>query len=266
MINNLFSIFDPSTSPYLSINWFTPLLCIRILPLIFWLTPSNITLVWIKIILTLKIEINAIIKNNLMKNSFLIISVLILIILTNFFRLTPYIFTNTAHLTISLSLSLPLWVGFIIFGWSQHTQKIFTHLVPQGTPPILIPFMVLIETTRNVIRPLTLAVRLTANIIAGHLLLTLLSSTGPSLNLFLLIIMLITQCLLLRLEIRVALIQAYVFSILRTLYCSETYEYHSKSLISHSNKKSLTLTTIFKGYKSPCDLLPIISIYPYEYF
>lgn len=222
MITNLFSIFDPSTSTYLSLNWITPLICLFIPPLLYWLTPSNIRLTWINIIITLKNEINAILKNNLSKNSFLMISLLLIIILTNFFRLTPYIFTNTTHLTIRLSLSLPLWLSFILFGWTKHTQNIFSHLVPQGTPPILIPFIVLIETTRNIIRPLTLAVRLTANIIAGHLLLTLLSSTGSSLNIFLLLIILLTQCLLLRLEIRVALIQAYVFSILRTLYCSES--------------------------------------------
>lgn len=222
MITNLFSIFDPSTSVYSSFNWITPIACLLLFPIIYWITPSNIRLIWNKIIYSLKNEINAIIKNNLRKNSFLIIRILLIIIIINFFRLTPYIFTNTAHLTLSLSLSLPLWLTFIIYGWTQHTQKIFTHLVPQGTPPILMPFIVLIETIRNVIRPLTLAVRLTANIIAGHLLLTLLSSTGPSLNRTLLIIILLTQCLLLRLEIRVALIQAYVFSILRTLYCSET--------------------------------------------
>ncbi|WP_431834057.1 F0F1 ATP synthase subunit A, partial [Escherichia coli] len=58
----------------------------------------------------------------------------------------------------------------------------FAHLVPQGTPPVLIPFIVCIETIRNIIRPGTLAVRLAANIIAGHLLLTLLGNTGPFLS------------------------------------------------------------------------------------
>ncbi|WP_414887680.1 F0F1 ATP synthase subunit A, partial [Sphingomonas sp. Leaf339] len=67
------------------------------------------------------------------------------------------------------------------------------HLVPQGTPPVLIPFIVCIETIRNIIRPLTLAVRLSANIIAGHLLLTLLGNTGPFINLFTINILIIVQ-------------------------------------------------------------------------
>src|SRR5882672_8808545 len=95
------------------------------------------------------------------------------------------------------------------------------HLVPQSTPPFLISFIVLIETVRNLIRPLTLAVRLTANIIAGHLLITLLGNqivANESLILSPLIVR--TQLILLLLETAVALIQAYVFAILTTLYSS----------------------------------------------
>lgn len=103
----------------------------------------------------------------------------------------------------------------------NNTKHIFAHLVPQGTPPILIPFIVLIETIRNVIRPGTLAVRLSANMIAGHLLLTLLGNTGNSISTALLSLLIITQLLLLILESAVAIIQAYVFSILSTLYSRE---------------------------------------------
>jgi len=79
-----------------------------------------------------------------------------------------YIFTRTRHLTLTLTLALPLWVRFILFGWIKNTNHIFEHLIPQGTPTLLIPFIVIIETIRNLIRPGTLAVRLTANIIAGQ--------------------------------------------------------------------------------------------------
>jgi F-type H+-transporting ATPase subunit a len=94
-------------------------------------------------------------------------------------------------------------------------------LVPQGTPSVLIPFIVCIETIRNIIRPGTLAVRLTANIIAGHLLITLLGNTGNSLSYFLLSFLIIGQIALLILESAVAIIQAYVFAILSTLYSRE---------------------------------------------
>jgi F-type H+-transporting ATPase subunit a len=81
--------------------------------------------------------------------------------------------------------------------------------------------MVLIETTRNIIRPGTLAVRLAANIIAGHLLLVLLGNQGPSMSSSILSFLLITQILLLTLERAVAVIQSYVFAVLATLYSRE---------------------------------------------
>jgi F-type H+-transporting ATPase subunit a len=96
-----------------------------------------------------------------------------------------------------------------------------SHLTPQGTPFILILFIVLIETIRLIIRPITLAIRLTANIIAGHLLISLMGSSGQSLRIIALSIMLRIQILLIILEIAVAFIQSYVFTILRTLYRSE---------------------------------------------
>lgn len=95
------------------------------------------------------------------------------------------------------------------------------HLVPLGTPGALIPFIVLIETTSNIIRPGTLAVRLAANIIAGHLLLVLLGNQGASLASSILSFLLITQILLLTLESAVAVIQSYVFAVLATLYSRE---------------------------------------------
>jgi hypothetical protein len=82
------------------------------------------------------------------------ISSLFLIILTNnFLGLFPYIFTTTRHLTLTLTLALPLWMRFILFGWIKNTNHIFEHPVPQGTPTILIPFIVIIETISNLIRP-----------------------------------------------------------------------------------------------------------------
>ena len=95
------------------------------------------------------------------------------------------------------------------------------HCVPLGTPPVLMPFMVLIETIRNLIRPGTLAVRLAANIIAGHLLLVLLGNQGPNLSSAFLVVLIVTQTLLLVLESAVAVIQSYVFAVLATLYSRE---------------------------------------------
>lgn len=222
MITNLFSVFDPSAIFNLSINWISTFLGILIIPSIYWLIPSRYNIFWNSIILTLHKEFKTLLgPTSHNGSSFIFISLFSLILFNNFIGLFPYIFTRTRHLTLTLSLALPLWLSFIIYGWINHTQHIFAHLVPQGTPAILIPFIVCIETIRNIIRPGTLAVRLTANIIAGHLLLTLLGNTGPSISYMLVSFLLIAQIALLVLESAVAIIQSYVFAVLRTLYSRE---------------------------------------------
>jgi len=90
-----------------------------------------------------------------------------------------------------------------------------------GTPYVLIPFIVLIEFVRNIIRPITLSVRLAANLVAGHLLITLIRAPAVSRRYLVLIILIVALYLLIVLESAVAFIQAYVFRMLRTLYLRE---------------------------------------------
>nr|YP_009745453.1 ATP synthase F0 subunit 6 [Epophthalmia elegans]QIH29899.1 ATP synthase F0 subunit 6 [Epophthalmia elegans] len=223
MMTNLFSVFDPSTSIMnLSLNWMSSLLGIIMLPSMFWLIPNRSSIIWNKITTTLHNEFKLLIgPSGFNGSTFIFITVFSLILFNNFLGLFPYIFTSTSHMSFTLTLSLPLWLSFMIYGWINHTQHMFAHLVPQGTPPILMPFMVCIETISNLIRPGTLAVRLAANMIAGHLLMTLLGGTGSSLSYSMLIALLVTQIALLTLESAVSIIQSYVFAILSTLYSSE---------------------------------------------
>lgn len=223
MITNLFSVFDPSSRILnLSLNWLRTFIGLLIIPSIYWFIPSRFHIIWVIILNTLHKEFKVLLGNPNQKGTTIIfISLFSIILFNNFIGLFPYIFTRTSHLTLTLTLALPLWLTFIIYGWLNHTQHIFAHLVPQGTPSILIPFIVCIETIRNIIRPGTLAVRLTANIIAGHLLITLLGNTGSSLSTIIIILLLVVQILLLILESAVAIIQSYVFAVLTTLYSRE---------------------------------------------
>lgn len=95
------------------------------------------------------------------------------------------------------------------------------HLLPQGTPTLLIMFMVIIEIVSNIIRPITLCVRLTANLIAGHLLMSLLGNSLLRIRKLRAIISLASPIALTVLESAVACIQAYVFITLITLYTTE---------------------------------------------
>nr|ALG66381.1 ATP synthase F0 subunit 6 [Orophyllus montanus] len=224
MMTSLFSVFDPSTSiisSSLSLNWSSMILGFLCIPLLFWFIPSRLSTIWIFINKTLHYEFKTLLGVDNKGTSSIFIPLFLFLLFNNFLGLFPYIFTSSSHLIMTLSLALPLWMSFMIFGWIKNTNHMFAHLMPQGTPPLLMPFMVCIESISNMIRPGTLAIRLAANMIAGHLLLTLLGSTGPSLSIIPTSFLIITQIALLLLESAVAIIQAYVFTILITLYASE---------------------------------------------
>jgi len=221
MITNLFSIFDPSSFITKSMNW---IIIISFLILWYpctWLNPNNWNFTFKFIYTYLYMEFKALITKKNQIIIILILSIFTIIIYRNFLGLLPYIFNSTRHISITLALALPSWLALNLFGWINRFKIIIAHIVPQSTPSILMPFIVLIESTRNIIRPLTLAVRLSANIIAGHLLITLIGNILTSLNLINLIPIIVPQIILSTLEIAVSLIQAYVFTVLLTLYIKE---------------------------------------------
>jgi F-type H+-transporting ATPase subunit a len=222
MITNLFSIFDPSTSRGAPLNWLSIALGLFFLPYPFWALANRYSILVSSVTITLHREFKVLLGSDFkVGHTFLFISLFLFIMFNNLLGLLPYVFTASSHLSLTLVLALPLWLGFIFFGWINHTKNILAHCVPLGTPPVLMPFMVLIETIRNLIRPGTLAVRLAANIIAGHLLLVLLGNQGPNLSSVFLTLLIVTQILLLVLESAVAVIQSYVFAVLATLYSRE---------------------------------------------
>lgn len=221
MINNLFSIFDPNTRNIFKINWLSSILVIFLLPINYFFLKSRIIFTLNNFIILIHNEIKIIIKFKFNISTSLFFRTLIYIILTNnFIGIFPYIFTRSRHIIFSLSISLPLWISIIIFSWFKNNKFIFSHIIPQGTPNFLIPFIVLIESIRNFIRPWTLTIRLSANIIAGHLLISLIRNSPE--NLYIIVVIIIIQIPLLILEFSVSIIQSYVFTILRTLYTKET--------------------------------------------
>lgn len=219
---NLFSAFEPQTFLSLPLNWITIICILLYLPQKYWTTSSSyitLTKVYITII---TIEISTILPKHTPLGFILIpLSLFLYIFLSNIRSLFPYIFTNAGHLSFRLSLALPLWLGYMAYRWVLSNTHRTAHLVPLGTPNLLIPLIVLIELISSLIRPITLSVRLTANLIAGHLLLTLLRNqiyyATPSIFILILVILL---CLTL-LEVFVSFIQSYVFCVLSTLYANE---------------------------------------------
>nr|AFY16862.1 ATP synthase F0 subunit 6 [Oncotympana maculaticollis] len=219
MMTSLFSSFDPSTGIF-SLNWASSLFSMFFFPLGFWYMPNRFIIFNMKLLKTLNNELNMLMGNNSFGSSLIFLSLFMFILLNNIFGLFPYVFTSSSHLVFTLSLALPLWLSFMLFGWLNNMNHMFCHLVPIGTPGILTSFMVCIETISNLIRPGSLAVRLTANMIAGHLLMTLLGNSSINSGLYINMIMLI-QILLMSFEFAVCIIQSYVFMVLSTLYSTE---------------------------------------------
>jgi len=192
------------------------------IPQIFWVVRSQYLKTYEKVINYLENELIAVFSLFNMPGTILIsLRFFFFLFFSNLMGLFPYVFTRTSHITITLSMALPIWLGRIVWSVIYQYNNIFSHLVPSGTPAGLIPLIVIIETVRRVIRPGTLSIRLAANIVAGHLLLTLLGSQGASLSSLTLVGLLLGLTLLIILELAVACIQSYVFTILRSLYLNE---------------------------------------------
>nr|QXT60058.1 ATP synthase membrane subunit 6 [Thripsaphis sp. 1 YL-2021a] len=217
MTTNLFNIFDPSTMIFnLEINWMSTMFSIILIPNFLWISPNRIKLMMNKMLIILNNEMIMMYKNKNTKSpSFLFISLFMFILMNNFLGLFPYIFSSSSHMIFSLTLAMPFWMFFIILSMIKNTKNMIIHLIPMNTPIYLAPLMTLIETTSIFIRPMSLAIRLTANMIAGHLIMTLLNSNS------LILIILLIQMFLMMFELCVTIIQSYVFSILSSLYSSE---------------------------------------------
>nr|AGN71017.1 ATP synthase F0 subunit 6 [Alsodes gargola] len=158
------------------------------------------------------------------KWALILTSLMMFLLGMNLLGLLPYTFTPTTQLSLNLGLAVPLWLATVAIGFRNQLTASLGHFLPEGTPTLLIPILIIIETISLFIRPMALGVRLTANLTAGHLLIQLISTatmalmfTSPIVS----TLTFITLLLLTVLEIAVAMIQAYVFVLLLSLYLQE---------------------------------------------
>nr|YP_009340960.1 ATP synthase F0 subunit 6 [Epopella plicata]AIT51827.1 ATP synthase F0 subunit 6 [Epopella plicata] len=220
MMTNLFSSFDPMSSTFsLQLNWTAMFLFLTVFFPLYWTSFSKSNLLYSELTSYITKEFIPLFKSY--KNIIFFNVLFMFILINNIFGLMPYTFTSTAHIAMTLSMALTIWLVFMLYGWVNNTNHMFAHLVPLGTPVVLMPFMVLIETISNIIRPITLSVRLAANLTAGHLLLILLGESMVNNSFLIIITVTMAQFALMTLEAAVAVIQAYVFATLSTLYASE---------------------------------------------
>jgi len=156
-----------------------------------------------------------------------------LILFCNLIGLIPYSFTLTSHLIITFFLSFSVFIGVNLIGFERHTFALFSLIIPANSSLILALVLVPIEFVSYIAKPISLGVRLFINLMAGHTLLKVILGFSWSLilvdSLFYFILHLIPLCLLvilMGLELGVALIQAYVFTILTCIYLNDSINLH----------------------------------------
>nr|YP_010322821.1 ATP synthase F0 subunit 6 [Cladiella pachyclados]UKP87495.1 ATP synthase F0 subunit 6 [Cladiella pachyclados] len=160
----------------------------------------------------------------------LIITLFTFIAGLNLLGLFPYVFTPTAHVVITFGLSLSILIAVTILGVTQYYWNFASMMMPSGAPLALAPLLVVIETLSYLSRAISLGVRLAANLSAGHLLFAILASFGFAMIsngvLVLSLAPILVMVFITILEIAVALIQAYVFCLLTTIYINDSINLH----------------------------------------
>ena len=161
-----------------------------------------------------------------------IFTLFLFILFSNLLGLIPYSYTVTSQIVVTFAMAFTIFIGVTLIGLFKHGLHFFSFFVPEGAPKVLLPLIILIEVISYLIRPVSLSVRLFANMLAGHTMLKVFAGlavmmTGAggfllvSSPLPLLVIVALTG-----LELLVAMLQAYVFTILTCMYLNDALHLH----------------------------------------
>ncbi|MBE89659.1 MAG: F0F1 ATP synthase subunit A [Rhodospirillaceae bacterium] len=147
------------------------------------------------------------------------------ILIGNLLGMTPYSFTFTSHIVVTFALAFFIFIGVTIIAIAKHGLHFFSFFLPPGTPWLMAPLLIPIEIISYLSRPISLSVRLFANMLAGHTLLKVIAGFVGLLG-FAGVLPLALVTALTGLEILIAFLQAYVFAILTCLYINDALHLH----------------------------------------
>ena len=150
-----------------------------------------------------------------------VLTLFVFILFANVLGLIPYSFTVTSHIVITLALALVVFIGATIIGFIRNGFGYLKLFVPSGVPALLLPLVVLIEIVSYFIRPMSLSIRLFANMMAGHMMLKVMAGFVVMLGVTAGWLPLAAMVGLMGLELLVAALQAYVFALLTCMYLSD---------------------------------------------
>lgn len=228
MIPDIFSSFDPyvfnTLFPLNSLFLVTNTVIILIIQSSFWVLNARTSAFKSPVNDTIFTQLSRTSTTHLKGLSTPLSTIFFILVLINLMGLIPYMFRTSRHLVFTLSLGFPIWLSLIISSFAHRPKKRAAHFLPDGAPDWLNPFLVLIETTRVFVRPLTLSFRLAANMRAGHIVLSLIGIycaaawfSSISRTAFLIL----TAIGYILFEVAICLIQAYIFCLLLSLYSDD---------------------------------------------
>ena len=155
-----------------------------------------------------------------------IFSLFMFVLICNMVGMLPYSFTVTSHIIVTLIMALFIFVAVTVIGFIKHGFKYLRIFVPSGVPGVLLPLITIIEIISYLSRPVSLSVRLFANMMAGHTMLKVFGGFVVSLGILGGWLPLSFSVALTGLEILVAFLQAYVFAILTCIYLNDALNLH----------------------------------------
>lgn len=168
----------------------------------------------------------------------LVFTLFMIVLMGNLLGMIPYSFTYTSHIVVTLALALLIFFTILVIGVARHGLHFFGFLVPGGVPLWLYPLIVPIELISFLARPITLAVRLFANMMAGHLMLKVFAgfsvsmlAAGVAADMGVIgfgagLVPMLFNVILIGFEFLIALLHAYVFTVLACIYLKDTVELH----------------------------------------
>ena len=156
----------------------------------------------------------------------IVFTLFMFVLLGNLLGMVPYSFTFTSHIVVTFAMAIVIFIFVTILGFVKHGMHFFSFFAPPGTPVVMLPLLVPIEIISYLSRPISLSVRLFANMLAGHTLIKVIAGFIPALGVIFGVLPLALVVALTGLEILMAFLQAYVFAILTCLYINDAIHLH----------------------------------------
>lgn len=161
-----------------------------------------------------------------------VFTIFVIVLMGNLLGLLPYSFTYTSHIVVTFMLAALIFMVVVVMGIARHGVKFFSLFVPSDVPLWLLPLIIPIELLSFLIRPITLSVRLFANMMAGHLMLKVFAGFSVAMfgagmvGMLASTLPMLFNVLLITFELLIALLQAYVFAVLTCIYLKDTVDLH----------------------------------------